>query len=276
MTSAQQTPEQQQTPGQLPIVLTGVSSGIGACTARILAARGVPLIGIDRNAPQDFRGTFVQADLSSPEGIQAAADAVAAAAPAGISGLANIAGVPGTAPWRTVLSVNVFGVRGLVRALTPLMAEGSAVVNLASSVALQWRTVKDLCAEFALAEDQSAALDAVGENQAVTGESYLFSKQCVRFLTEHQAAELLPRRIRVNSVSPGPVSTPILEDFKKDHGREKVEGAGALLGRFGEPEDIAPVIDFLLRPESAWVNGSDIRVDGGLAAHRGSVLAVTA
>lgn len=275
MTSAQQTPEQQQTPGQLPIVLTGVSSGIGACTARILAARGVPLIGIDRNAPQDFRGTFVQADLSSPEGIQAAADAVAAAAPAGISGLANIAGVPGTAPWRTVLSVNVFGVRGLVRALTPVLAEGSAVVNLASSVALQWRTVKDLCAEFALAEDQSAALDAVGENQAVTDESYLFSKQCVRFLTEHQAAELLPRHIRVNSVSPGPVSTPILEDFKKDHGREKVEGAGALLGRFGEPEDIAPVIDFLLRPESAWVNGSDIRVDGGLAAHRGSVLAVT-
>lgn len=267
MTSAQQTPE------QLPIVLTGVASGIGACTARILAARGVPLIGIDRNAPQDFSGTFVQADLSSPAGIQAAADAVAAAAPAGIAGLANIAGVPGTAPWRTVLSVNVFGVRGLVRALAPLLVEGSAVVNLASSVALQWRTVKDLCAEFALAEDQAAALDTAGENQAITGESYLFSKQCVRFLTEHQAAELLPRHIRVNSVSPGPVSTPILEDFKKDHGREKVEGAGALLGRFGEPEDIAPVIDFLLRPESAWVNGSDIRVDGGLAAHRGSVLA---
>jgi NAD(P)-dependent dehydrogenase (short-subunit alcohol dehydrogenase family) len=256
-----------------PIVLTGVSSGIGARTAQVLAERGVPLIGIDRNAPESFSGTFVQADLSTQAGIDAVAAAVAEAVPQGIAGLANIAGVPGTVPWRTVLSVNVFGVRGLVRALAPLMDEGAAVVNLASNVGVQWRNVKDRCAEFALAEDQAAALEALAGDEEITGESYLFSKQCVRFLTEHLSAELLPKRIRVNSVSPGPVSTPILEDFKKDHGRDKVEGAGALVGRFGEPEDIARVIDFLLRPESAWVNGSDIRVDGGLAAYRGSVFA---
>lgn len=269
-------PQEQPSREQLPIVLTGVSSGIGARTAQILSARGVPLIGIDRNTAENFNGTFVQADLSSQDGIDAAAAAVAVAAPKGIAGLANIAGVPGTAPWRTVLSVNVFGVRGLVQALAPLLCEGSSVVNLASSVAVQWRSVKDRCAVFALAEDQAAALDAVAGAGDVTGESYLFSKQCVRFLTEHLSAELLPRRIRVNSVSPGPVSTPILEEFKKDHGREKVEGAGALLGRFGEPDDIAPVIDFLLRAESGWVNGSDIRVDGGLAAYRGSALAAAA
>jgi len=258
---------------QLPIVLTGVASGIGARTAQVLAERGVPLIGIDRNAPESFAGDFVQADLSTKAGVAAAAESVAKAAPQGIAGLANIAGVPGTAPWRTVLSVNVFGVRELVRALAPHMGEGSAVVNLASNVGVQWRTIKDRCAEFALAEDQEAALDQLAGDEELTRESYLFSKQCVRFLTEHLAAELLPRRIRVNSVSPGPVATPILEDFKKDHGRDKVEGAGALLGRFGEPEDVARVVDFLLRPESAWVNGSDIRVDGGLAAYRGSVFA---
>ncbi|GAC1372344.1 MAG: coniferyl-alcohol dehydrogenase [Pseudarthrobacter sp.] len=261
---------------QLPIVLTGVSSGIGARTAQILASRGVPLIGIDRNPPAEFSGTFVQADLSSKPGIEAAAAAVAAAAPNGIAGLANIAGVPGTAPWRTVLAVNVFGVRGLVRALAPLLVEGAAVVNLASSVAVNWREVKAKCSAFALADNEAAALEAVASDEEITGESYLFSKQCVRVLTEHLAAELLPRRVRVNSVSPGPVATPILEDFKKDHGRDKGEGAGALLGRFGDPDDIAPVIDFLLRPESGWVNGSDIRVDGGLGAYRGSGLAAVA
>ncbi|NKX52153.1 SDR family oxidoreductase [Arthrobacter deserti] len=258
---------------QLPIVITGVSSGIGARTAQVLAGRGAALIGIDRNAAQTFDGVFIQADLSTPAGVEAAAAAVAAAAPQGIAGLANIAGVPGTAPWRTVLAVNVFGVRGLVRALAPLMAEGSGIVNLASNVAVQWRTVRDRCAKVALAEDQNAALDALAGDEEVTAESYLFSKQCVRFLTEHLAAELLPRRIRVNSVSPGPVATPILEDFKQDHGRDKVEGAGKLLGRFGEPEDVARVVDFLLCPESAWVNGSDIRVDGGPVAYRGSVFA---
>ncbi|MGM9474586.1 short-chain dehydrogenase, partial [Pseudarthrobacter sp. YS3] len=68
---------------QLPIVLTGVSSGIGARTAQILSKRGVLLIGIDRNAPTEFSGTFVQADLSSQAGIEAAAAAVTAAAPNG-------------------------------------------------------------------------------------------------------------------------------------------------------------------------------------------------
>ena len=70
------------------------------------------------------------------------------------------------------------------------------------------------------------------------------------------------------SVSPGPVSTPILEDFKTDHGREKVDSAAQLLGRFGTPEDIAHVVVFLLGPSATWINGTDIRVDGGLNAWR--------
>lgn len=72
----------------------------------------------------------------------------------------------------------------------------------------------------------------------------------------------------MTSVSPGPVATPILDDFKRDHGVAKVEGAGALLGRFGEPADIARVVAFLLSDSAAWINGTDIRVDGGLTACR--------
>ncbi|GER22773.1 3-alpha-hydroxysteroid dehydrogenase [Zafaria cholistanensis] len=253
---------------ELPIAITGVASGIGAATAALLSGAGATLIGIDRTVPAAFSGTFVQADLSTPGGARAAAAKVAAAAPQGLGGLANIAGVPGTAPWRTVLGVNVFGLRELTRALAPTLAEGAAVVNLASSVAFQWRGLAEACARFSLAEDMEAALDSVSGDEHATGESYLFSKQCVRFLTERLSAELLPRRIRVNSVSPGPVQTPILEDFKNDHGRDKVEGAAQLLGRFGEPEDIARVVAFLLSDAAAWVNGSDLRVDGGLTAYR--------
>lgn len=258
----------------LPIVLTGVASGIGARTAQILTERDIHVIGVDRNPPKSFDGTFIQADLSTSTGIDTASATIAEFAPHGIAGLANIAGVPGTAHWRTVLSVNVFGVRGLVRALAPHMGEGAVVINLASNVAANWRTVKDRCAQFALSKDPSGALEMVAVDAEITGESYLFSKQCVRFLTEHLSAELLPRHIRVNSVSPGPVATPILEDFKQDHGRDKVESASALLGRFGQADDVARVIDFLLRPEAGWINGSDIRVDGGLGAYRGSSFAM--
>ncbi|MFL4473389.1 SDR family oxidoreductase [Paeniglutamicibacter sp. MACA_103] len=260
------------TSSALPLAITGVASGIGAATAALLSAQGYRLIGIDRTVPTDFPGEFVQADLSTPAGVQQAADRVIELAPKGLRGLANIAGVPGTAPAKTVLAVNVFAVRGLTRALAPHFAEQSAVVNLASSVAFLWRAEASKCAQLTLATDQEAALSAALEDAGILENSYLFSKQCVRLLTEQLSAELLPKRIRVNSVSPGPVETPILEDFKKDHGRDKVDSAAELLGRFARPEEVAGVISYLLSEQSGWVNGTDIRVDGGLMAYRGSAV----
>lgn len=254
-----------------PIVITGVASGIGEATATLLASQGLELIGIDRATPSSFSGSFIQGDLSTPEGVAAIAKGVRQLAPKGIAGLANIAGVPGTASWQAVFNINVFGLRDLTRSLTSSLLPNSSVVNLASAVAHQWRDVASVCATFALQEDREVALQDVSGHEGLTAESYLFSKQCVRFLTEYFAAELLPHKVRVNSVSPGPVETPILEDFKKNHGRAKVESASQLLGRYGSASDIASVIAFLFSENSSWVNGSDIRVDGGLTAFRNSV-----
>lgn len=245
------------------LVVTGVASGIGAATASLLQRHGATVIGVDRNVPAAFAGTFIQGDLSTPEGVAAVADRV----PEGLYGLLNIAGVPGTAPWQTVLAVNVFGVRDLTRLLLPKIADGGVVVNLASNVASGWAERQLEVARFVRAADAREAFAAVADDAEVTGNSYRFSKECVRWLTQVQASENLGR-VRVNSVSPGPVQTPILEDFKKDHGRDKVEGAVALLGRAGQPEDIAQAIAFLLTPQSAWINGTDLCVDGGLSAHR--------
>lgn len=244
------------------LVVTGVASGIGAATAALLQRDGATVIGVDRNVPAAFTGTFIQGDLSTAEGVAAVADRV----PERLDGLLNIAGVPGTAPWQTVLAVNVFGVRDLTRLLLPRIADGGAVVNLASNVANGWAERREDLARFVQAE-AAEAIAAVAGDPEVTGNSYRFSKECVRWLTQVQAAENLGR-VRVNSVSPGPVQTPILEDFKKDHGREKVEGAVALLGRAGQPEDIAQAIAFLLSEQAAWLNGTDLCVDGGLLAHR--------
>ncbi|MDR7303994.1 SDR family oxidoreductase [Haloactinomyces albus] len=252
----------------LPMVVTGAASGIGAATCRLLTESGHRLIGVDRTVATSFPGTFIQADLATPEGARTAAARVHDAAPEGISGLANIAGVPGTAPWRTVLGVNVVGLREITRTLMPLITESGVIINLSSVVADGWQRNIDALRQFALADDPEAALDTIASGEEAIDDSYRFSKECVRLLTEHFAAEGLPRRIRVNSVSPGPVATPILDDFKRDHGADKVEGAGELLGRFGESEDIARVLVFLTRDEARWVNGTDLRVDGGLTAYR--------
>ncbi|MCG7305084.1 SDR family oxidoreductase [Pseudoglutamicibacter albus] len=274
------------------LVVTGASSGIGAQTAAQLREAGHRVIGVDRNppanadtgaatqsgaAPADAAQTnadagqdFVQLDLSSAESIQAGVAQITELAGGPIDGLANIAGVPGTAPAEVVMAVNVLGLRDFTQALLPQLATGAGIVNLASSVAFDWRShltqanraIQAGSIEELKADEQVWAL--------VQDESYLFSKQCVRLLTEKLATSLLPQKVRVNSVSPGPVSTPILEDFKKDHGREKVEGASKLLGKFGEVAEIADVIEFLLSDSARWVNGTDIRVDGGLVASRRS------
>ena len=247
------------------IVVTGAASGIGAATAAAFTAAGAQVIGIDRNPAEGFSGEFIQADLSSPHGVAAAAEQVRGE----IHGLANIAGVPGTAPFELVLKVNVLGLRDLTGALLPKLADGGFITNLASSVAAGWAGRRDQLFGFTSAGDWDGALAGVAGDAEVTGNSYRFSKEAVRLLTELQASGNLGR-VRVNSVSPGPVQTPILDDFKKDHGVDKVEGAVTLLGRAASAQDIANVILFLGSPQAGWVNGTDIRVDGGLAAHRGS------
>ena len=246
----------------LPVVVTGAASGIGARTCHELVDAGWDVIGVDRNQADCFPGTFIQADLSTPEGIAGLVEHL----PEELAALVNIAGVPGTAPAGVVLAVNVFGLRDLTTAVGPRIVPGGAVVNLSSAVADQWRTDLEAVRELALTPDP---VRAVADAETIVGaDSYRRSKEAVRFLTEYFAAEFVPRRVRVVSVSPGPVSTPILEDFKTDHGREKVDSAAQLLGRFGTPEDIAHVVVFLLGPSATWINGTDIRVDGGLNAWR--------
>lgn len=252
----------------LPLVVTGISSGIGERTAALLQERGARVIGVDRNPPSLTLDGFVQADLGTPDGVAAVVRSVSDLAGGSLAGVVNIAGVPGTAPWQTVISVNVMGLRDLTEGLAAQIANGGAVVHLASSVADGWRENLPAIRRIASATDWQTALDDVAAEPDLVGNAYRFSKECVRFLTERSAATLLDRSIRVVSVSPGPVETPILEDFKSDHGREKVEAAATAVGRFGRPDDVAAVIAFLLDPAAGWVNGTDIRVDGGLAAYR--------
>ncbi len=71
------------------------------------------------------------------------------------------------------------------------------------------------------------------------------------------------RNIRMNSLSPGPVDTPILKDFIETLGARAEEDMRTM-DRPGTPEDIAPVVNFLLSDNSVWIRGTNIPVDGGM------------
>ena len=97
--------------------------------------------------------------------------------------------------------------------------------------------------------------------------AYSASKAALRSLTRTLATELLPRGIRVNAVSPGPISTPIYG--KLGVSAERVEELGKAiqdqipLKRFGRPEEIATVVAFLASADSSFMTGCELAVDGG-------------
>jgi len=90
-------------------------------------------------------------------------------------------------------------------------------------------------------------------------------KAAVSGLARSAAATYAPNGIRVNAVAPGLVDTPLAERLTKNDAALEASKSMHPLGRIGDPSEIAPVIDWLLGPESAWVTGQVVGVDGGIS-----------
>ncbi|QOK98926.1 coniferyl-alcohol dehydrogenase (plasmid) [Ralstonia pseudosolanacearum] len=249
--------------GNKTIVVTGVSSGIGAETARLLRFHGARVIGVDRNAPGTTLDGYVQADLSTAQTI----DAAVAQLPSRVDALCNIAGVPGTAPVDLVGRVNYLGLRHLTERLLPRMPEGGAVVNVASVLGAEWpqRLAQHKALAGAAGFEAGAAWLAAHPVPQPSGYQYFKEALIVWTLTQAQPW-FLQHSVRMNSVAPGPVFTPILGDFVTMLGAERVERDAHRMKRPAYPDEIAPVIALLCADETRWVNGVNLPVDGGLAS----------
>jgi len=245
------------------IVVTGCSSGIGAQTARVLRANGATVVGMDRN-PSDAVDNFIQVDLSDPTAI----DAAIAAAPAGLDGLCNIAGLPPTLAAHAVLKVNFLGLRQLTLGLIGKMADGASIVNLASLAGIGWpqavSQVEELIGLRGI--DDADAFCVKHDIEGQQGRSYFLSKEALIVWTMQNRWTWRDRGIRMNCVSPGPVATPILKDFLETLG-ERAEEDARIMDRPGEPTDIAPVVTFLLSDAAAWMRGLNVPTDGGMSSH---------
>jgi NAD(P)-dependent dehydrogenase (short-subunit alcohol dehydrogenase family) len=146
----------------------------------------------------------------------------------------------------------------------PRLPAGGSIVHVASTAGSHWAARLPALTELLRTESFAAGLAWFADHRGLDVPAYNLSKEAVCVYAMHAARDAVGRGIRVNALCPGPVRTPILEDFVTSMGAARLEWARTVAGRYAEPEDIAPVIAFLLAPASAWINGVSIIADGGI------------
>ena len=245
------------------VVVNGCASGIGLETARLCKAWGATVLGVDRTMTQEHVDELYKADLSDPTMIRQLVQAL----PSGVHGIANVAGLPPTAPAELVLKVNLVGLKAFTLGMIPKLADGASIVNLASLAGFDWANhVSSIHESEGLDFDDVAEFVRSHDAGDAGGRSYFFSKEALVAWTLKNRWTWRARGIRMNAVSPGPVDTPILGDFVKTLGARAEEDM-RVMDRPGTPADIAPVVAFLLSDLSGWIRGANLPVDGGMSSH---------
>ena len=240
-------------------VVTGAASGIGAAIARSLGAAGARVALLDRDsagcekvaaelAVQGAEALAVSCDIASEASVAAAAAQVAARL-GECYALINNAGLlrPGgladvsLADWNTVLSINLTGYLLCAQAFSKPMRETGlgSIVNVASI---------------------SALFPQTGSG------AYSASKAGVLLMSRQMAVEWGPQGVRSNAICPGMIRTALSAKFYEEPGFEQKRAAVTASRRVGEPQDIADVALFLASPRSAYVNGAELAVDGGMSS----------
>ncbi|KRC19906.1 coniferyl-alcohol dehydrogenase [Acidovorax sp. Root219] len=245
------------------IVVTGCCSGIGADFAKLARQQGARVVGMDRNAPTLTLDGFIQVDLGDP----AAIDIAVAQLPAQVDALANIAGVPGTAPAELVGRVNYLGLRHLTQRVLERMPEGGSIVHIASILGAQWpERLAQHRALGAIASFEAGA-QWLASHPVPQETCYQYFKEALIVWSATQSQKIfMERGVRMNCVAPGPVFTPILGDFVQMLGQERVEKDAHRMKRPAFSDEVAPVIAFLCSDAARWVSGINLPVDGGLAS----------
>lgn len=239
-------------------LVTGGGSGIGAATARRLAAEGAQVVIGDvnldaaREVAAEIDATAIELDVTDVAGAHEAITAIAAEL-APIDILVNNAGTDRFAffvntdeqLWDFVLGVNLKGVLNCTHAVLPSMHErgGGVIVNVASEAG------------------------RVGSPGSVT---YSTAKAGVIGFTKAIAKESARYGVRCNAVAPGPIETPLLnaaEVVYGDIGARLKQGMvdSTVMGRAGEPEEVAAAIAFLASGDASYVTGQTLNVSGGLS-----------
>lgn len=241
------------------VLITGAGSGIGKACAKTFAAGGAKVVVSDIAVENGEavvaeikvaggEAIFVEANVGDAKAVEAMVDEAVSAFGglhiavnnAGIGGEANMTGAYSVEGWHKVIDINLNGVFYCMRYEIPKMLEsgGGAIVNLAS------------------------ILGSVG---FATAPAYVAAKHAVVGLTKSAAIEYSAQGIRVNSVGPGFIKTPLLEAHLDEPTMKMLTGLHPI-GRMGEAQEVANLVAFLASEEASFLTGGYYLVDGAYTA----------
>lgn len=247
------------------VLVTGAASGMGAATSAMLAAQGdhviavdVDVAGLERLIEQGDAHEALRLDLTDRTAISEVLGGLEVDAVANVAGLGPDAKDP-----RLIWAVNLIAPLAVIATVGPSLPAGAPVVNVASVTGeLANDDWSGLLADPLADGFVDAAMAVLGDGAM----AYTFSKWGILHHTDRLAVEWSPR-LRINSVSPGVVDTPMgARSMQFEWTAKTVERIPQ--GRTGRPEEVAAVVRFLLGDEAAYVTGSRIVVDGGYVASR--------
>jgi 3alpha(or 20beta)-hydroxysteroid dehydrogenase len=233
------------------ILISGGARGQGAAEARLCVAEGARVVlgdvleaeGRRLAAELGSAAVFLPQDVTQESDWRKAIDA-AQAAFGGLHGLVNNAGIyrpstlmeTDTELFERHMRVNQLGCFLGMKCVVPLMERsgGGCIVNISSVAGLR------------------------GSPGAI---AYSATKWALRGMTKAAAVDLAPRRIRVNSVHPGPIDTEMLKVRTPEQNRARLEQVP--MKRMGTAEEVARLVLFLLSDESGYITGAEVAIDGG-------------
>ncbi|HEX5808469.1 MAG TPA: SDR family oxidoreductase [Anaerolineales bacterium] len=241
-------------------LVTGGGSGIGLSACHLYAREGARVVvsDIDENGGRETvrniremggEATFTRADVSSPEDCQAMVTTALEAYGrldiafnnAGIGGEANLTADYSIEGWQKVIAINLSGVFYCMKYEIPVMlkAGSGAIVNMASVLG-------------SVAFEQSSA--------------YVAAKHGVLGLTKNAAVEYGRHGIRINSVGPGFIQTPLISGLEQDEQIRNHLISLHPMGRLGKPEEVAELVIWLSSDKASFITGAYHEVDGGYLA----------
>lgn len=239
-------------------LITGAASGIGAATAAAFAAEGARLVladvapvDVDAIAPDADPATVVATTLDvASEADWRSALELATETFGRLDILVNVAGIVAwegveettREGWDAVVAVNQTGTwLGMKAALPLLKASGNGAIINTSSV-----------------------LGIIGGGGAA---AYHATKGAIRLLSKTAAVQYATQGVRVNSIHPGVIASPMIQDILDEVGDEQPDIVRTPMRRAGTPAEIAAGMVFLASDEASFVTGAELVIDGGLTAH---------